>query len=187
MYSLLIDTHYQNVTLALYENEKLVNLINKSNSIHHSEITMPLIVGLLKNEEIDVNDIKEIISVIGPGSFTGVRIGVVIAKTLAFTLNIPIKTLTSIDMLYASNDCKQGTYAIEEKNGYFINEYNSEASSDNVCYLSKKDFQERYTVDDVIMNVEYDFNKIYDFLKLKDIVNPHIVNPLYVKQIEVLK
>ena len=62
-----------------------IETINK-----HSVVTMPSIRTILNNNNIDVKELNEIIVCNGPGSFTGSRIAVTIAKTMAYSLNIPI-------------------------------------------------------------------------------------------------
>ena len=61
-------------------------------------------------ELIDEQKLDEIIVVNGPGSFTGVRLGVTIAKTLAYTLNIPIKTISSLEVSSISNNAQKSIY-----------------------------------------------------------------------------
>ena len=98
MYSLLIDTHDKLVSYVLYNDGKVVDQVQLESNMRHSEIAMPSLIELLKKNNLEIRDIKEILVVIGPGSFTGVRIGVVIAKTTAYLLNIPIKPITSVDL-----------------------------------------------------------------------------------------
>jgi tRNA threonylcarbamoyl adenosine modification protein YeaZ len=188
MYSLLIDTHDTKVTFALYKDGLLQELIEKESKMRHSEIAMPTLIDLLNNNKIDIKDIGEILVVIGPGSFTGVRIGVVIAKTIAYLLNIPIKCLTSLDIVVFSNkNIIPGTYVINEKNGYFVGKYDNKGTLvEEIKYYSKKEF-ENANISDIIETDLLDYNYIYSHSKNKPIVNPHLVNPLYIKQIEVLK
>ena len=88
MNTLFIDTHGEVVVLAIYRDEKLMKKKESKERKDHSTICMPLLVELLTESKLDIKDINDIVVVNAPGSFTGVRIGVTIAKTLAFTLNI---------------------------------------------------------------------------------------------------
>ena len=85
MWSLFIDTHYKNIVIVLYQNEELVDIVNKEVSKDHSVFIMPLLEELLKKNKITVHDLNEIYVCKGPGSFTGIRLCVTIAKTLAYT------------------------------------------------------------------------------------------------------
>ena len=107
MYSLFIDTHDKDIVITLFKDGKVLSSNIKTSERHHSDFTMPMIDNILKDNKLNVHDLGELLVVNGPGSFTGVRLGVTIAKTLAYTLNIPIKTITSLETLAISNDSKQ--------------------------------------------------------------------------------
>ena len=188
MYSLLIDTHDKNVLLVLYKDGKVLDIIDKESNMRHSEITMPSLVELIEKNGLTINEIKEIFAVVGPGSFTGVRIGVVIAKTIAYLLNIPIKCVTSIDLLYYTNNIEKGTYSISEKNGRFVCEYDGTSLTTNdIKYYSNKEFDENFSKEDVYTKTDLDLSRVYKYASKLNTINPHVVNPIYVKQIEVLK
>lgn len=69
---------------------------------------MPAIDELLKECGLKPSDLTQIAVAKGPGSYTGVRIGVTIAKTLAWSLNIPVKTVSSLEVLAANGRFFQG-------------------------------------------------------------------------------
>jgi tRNA threonylcarbamoyladenosine biosynthesis protein TsaB len=64
--------------------------ISSNSSILKSEAALPLINKLLKEVGLTIKDVDEISVNLGPGSFTGLRVGVAIANTLGFLLKIPI-------------------------------------------------------------------------------------------------
>lgn len=185
MNSLLIDTHDTKVSFVLYKDGILKDKIEVESNMRHSEIAMPSLIELIKKNNLVISDISEILVVIGPGSFTGVRIGVVISKTIAYLLNIPIKCLTSLDIIVmSSDDIKEGKYYISEKNGYFVGKYNSQGKViDGIQYFNKNDFN----ACDAITCEKIDYNNVYRHSIKIESINPHLVNPLYVKQIEALK
>ena len=96
MISLFIDTSLSDVSIALLKDEKLLSLINNNIPGEHSVYVTKYIEDILKENNILPNQIKEIIVINGPGSFTGVRIGVTIAKIFAYLLNIRIVSITSL-------------------------------------------------------------------------------------------
>lgn len=178
MRTLYIDTHYLDVHIILFENGIIIKRKDIINVKNNSEFIMPSI-----KEVCSPNEIDELIVINGPGSFTGVRLGVTIAKTLAYSLNKPIKVLSYFDVLYASNDCKDGIYSLSDNNGYYINEYKNGKSLDNFKYLSNTEYNEYVKTNTVYTNVEIFSEKVFDYSrKFKDI-NPHLVNPLYIKLI----
>lgn len=77
---------------------------NKISNRNHSIYTVPLIEEILKDNKITTKELNEIIVIDGPGSFTGVRLGITVAKMLAYTLNIKIKAISSIEALAAGKN-----------------------------------------------------------------------------------
>ena len=82
MYSLFIDTHNELIKIILFKDGKILTDKEKMSNMQHSVYTMPMIEEILKENNIESSNLNEIIVVNGPGSFTGVRIGVTIAKTM---------------------------------------------------------------------------------------------------------
>lgn len=185
MYSLLIDTHDSNVLFVLYKDSLVIDKLNIESKMRHSEVTMPSLNEIISRNHITIKNLNELIVVIGPGSFTGVRIGVVIAKTAAYLLNIPIKTITSIDLkVFSNKKIIPGKYFAKEKNGYFIGEYDMSGKLiGEIKYIGKDEFN----IDEYINLDNMDYNQIYTHLKNQEPINPHLVNPIYIKQIEALK
>jgi tRNA threonylcarbamoyladenosine biosynthesis protein TsaB len=68
---------------------------------NHSIRVMPAIESLLGDCDLKPANLDKIVVAKGPGSYTGVRIGVTIAKTLAWTLNIPLVGISSLETLAA--------------------------------------------------------------------------------------
>lgn len=68
----------------------------------HSVTLLPAIKETLEQADMTINDIDEIIVADGPGSFTGVRIAVTTAKTLAYTLNKTLKGISSLQLIAAN-------------------------------------------------------------------------------------
>ena len=66
------------------------DLVEKKLDYHKAQIVLPLIEKLLKKQKITLQDIDGIKVNPGPGSFTGVRVGVSIANALGFALDIPV-------------------------------------------------------------------------------------------------
>lgn len=86
------------MNLAIVENSEIIidYKINKSGQTH-SAIILPALKNILNSLEITLNDISGIAVAIGPGSFTGIRIGLSTAKGLAFALSLPIIGINSLD------------------------------------------------------------------------------------------
>lgn len=101
MKSLLIDTSDQVLSIAITD-EVILGEINLNIKRTHSETLMPYIADLLNLVKVKKNELERIIVSNGPGSYTGVRIGVTVAKTLAVALNLPLYTVSSLFVMAAS-------------------------------------------------------------------------------------
>lgn len=187
MKTLYIDTHSEQVELVLFQNGTYFRRTSENVANHHSSVIMPLLQKLLNDLSIGVTDLTDIIIVNGPGSFTGVRLGVTIAKTLSYTLNIPIRVMSSILIKAISNDEKGNNWFVEkEKNGFYVGEFNElDELLNDYFYVKKADYETFCLNRKIIEDVPLDYLKIYEYSKSLPVMNPHAVNPLYVKQIEV--
>ena len=105
---LAIDTSNLTLGVALVKDGKVIAEHISHLKKNHSVRAMPAIDELLKECGLEPNDLTQIAVAKGPGSYTGVRIGVTIAKTLAWSLNIPIKTVSSLEVLAANGRFFQG-------------------------------------------------------------------------------
>ncbi len=96
-----IDTTAKTATVALCENGELVAEISSSTS-SHSTVILPMIENILGYTGLTVDDIDLYAVSAGPGSFTGVRIGVATVKGLAFKNETPCIGVSSLEALAAS-------------------------------------------------------------------------------------
>lgn len=96
---LCIDTSSTLCSVAILEDTILINKLELNNGLTHSETLMPLIKKLLDESNLSLNQIDLIVSDIGPGSFTGIRIGVSTAKAFSDSLNIPCVGISSLEVL----------------------------------------------------------------------------------------
>ena len=96
---LCIDTSSKLCSVAILEDFNLINKLELDNGLTHSETLMPLIKKLLIESNLSLNDIDLLVSDIGPGSFTGIRIGVSTVKAFSDSLNIPCVGISSLEVL----------------------------------------------------------------------------------------
>ena len=187
MYTLFIDTHDAKVTIIIFHNEHILvkKILETKNK--HSEITMPTLDTALKEANIDINELNSVIVVNGPGSFTGERIAVTIAKTIAFCLNIPIRTINSLLILSLNIDSDNKCVSLEDRNGAFVATFNhNNEIIEEIKYLNKSAYQEYQQTHNVITTCDIDYEKVYNYVMKQNTLNPHEVKPLYVKGISAL-
>lgn len=186
MYSLFLDTHDKNVVVVLYRNGMVICNESLESNNKHSVITIPTIKKVLDENSVNIKDLKEIFVVVGPGSFTGVRIAVTIAKTIAYSLNIPIKTIDSLLVMALCLDGKK-CVAIPDRNGAFIGYFDE---TNNLLkeyeYINKNEYETLLLEEKVFSNVDINYDVVYEYLKNINSVNPHFIKPLYIKGISVL-
>ena len=94
-----MDTSSVNATVAVMNENKLIGEYLISNDRTHSQIIMPLLEDLLKKCGVRISDADVFAAAIGPGSFTGVRIGMASVKTLAQMCDKPIIGVSSLESL----------------------------------------------------------------------------------------
>lgn len=177
---LFIDTHAELITVALKTDKELF-IKTQESEYSHSIYTMPMIESIFKENNLDVKDLKKIIVVNGPGSFTGIRIGLSIAKTMAYALKIEINTISSLTAYLVSNNTNEKRKAvIEDNKGYYISVFDENNQNVEEEYYSEVDNVNLPKVEEKL-----DVEKIIDYCKNMKSENPHFVKANYVKKIEV--
>lgn len=96
---LAIDTSSEICGVCILEDNNLIDDNSISNGMTHSENLMPLISEILERNNLKITDIELIACTVGPGSFTGIRIGISTIKALAEVNNIKIAGITSLEVL----------------------------------------------------------------------------------------
>ena len=105
---LAVDTPATAASVAVAEENKLIGEFSINTALTHSQTLIPMVDELLKNTGLSVNGIDAVAVNAGPGSFTGVRIGVAAVKGIAFPKNLPcvsVSTLESMAYNMLGNDC----------------------------------------------------------------------------------
>ena len=97
MYILAVDSASKTASVALLKDGMLISEFFTNTGFQHSRTLMPMIKAMLDCCEITVSDIDYFASVTGPGSFTGVRIGVSAVKGMASVKNIPCVEISALE------------------------------------------------------------------------------------------
>lgn len=204
MICLFFDTSSDLLKVSLIKDNKIIFDKELHTKNDHSSYLVPTIDEAFKSNNIDFKELDEIIVGNGPGSFTGTRISVAVAKTYAFSFNIPVYMISSLEELIYDND------------GYDFYVPIIEEKKDNL-YFSIFDKDKKRVMDDTYSSTEYMYKKLeeldgkillislsnkeyekYDTVKasinalniMKNIdvnnekVNPHLLKPNYIKKIE---
>ena len=204
MICLFFDTSSDLLKVSLIKDNNIIFDKELHTKNDHSSYLVPTIDEAFKSNNIDFKELDEIIVGNGPGSFTGTRISIAVAKTYAFSFNIPVYMISSLEELIYDND------------GYDFYVPIIEEKKENL-YFSIFDKNKKRVMDDTYSSTEYMYKKLeeldgkillislsnkeyekYDTVKasinalniMKNIdvnnekVNPHLLKPNYIKKIE---
>lgn len=198
---LYIDTSSSYLYAGIVCDRKIKAEIKQEFGHSLSEVTLPCIAKLFETSALVPQDIDKIIVVNGPGSFTGIRIGITIAKVYAWSLNIPITTISSLDAMALSSDSKKVHIPIiDARRGYVFSAiYNNEnevifspkhikldellkeaEKEQDYTFISNDEFENFKNIESYNPNIE----KIVNYFEDKPRINPHAVNPEYLKLTE---
>lgn len=105
---LALETSAKAVSAAVCENGKILASGYQDTGLTHSRTLMPIVEHLLKNTDLAPKDMDAIAVSVGPGSFTGIRIGVSAAKGLAFSLDKPVIGVSTLAAMARNLTCMDG-------------------------------------------------------------------------------
>lgn len=201
MIGLFLDTSSKYLTICLLKDEKVVDMFYQKYDNDMSKYVVLELENLFKKNNIKPSDIKEIYCVNGPGSFTGIRVGVTIAKTFAWSINIDVIPVSSlflmatsiknydyiIPIIDARRDCVYG--AIYDKNYHIILEEKYIKLDELKKEILKLNGSYIFVSNDIIKEIkikEYvpDINNLIKNID-KKYVNHHQFAPNYLKKVEV--
>ncbi len=98
---LAFDTATSAVTVALHDGERVVASSTKVDARRHGELLAPAIVAVLDEAWVPRQDVTAVAVGVGPGPFTGLRVGLVTARTLGLALDVPVYGVCTLDVLAA--------------------------------------------------------------------------------------
>ena len=198
MISLFIDTSYKSLFVGIVDNNRLIDQICMMAEANFSEKLIPTIKEIIDKNNISLEKIDKLFVTVGPGSFTGIRIGLAVCKTLAFALNKRIVPISSLEFMATTKvNTKYKISFIDARHDMvFAGVYDE----DNNCVVPDSYTSiERITnqISDTFTYISYDnlpnINSITPEYNVLDIVNkhlndkdfgPHEVNPNYLKKTE---
>lgn len=217
MLTLSFDTNFNKTYMVLKRDGEIVNseTIESTETNYHSAFFMPTLQKLLKNNEILIKDIDAIGVDIGPGSFTGIRAGITIARVLCQQTNTKLVGINSLEILSKINEKGTKTIIILDarKNRVYYAEYENNKEIIAPKLVEKDDLLEiidkkAYIITDKsigeflkekgITTIEYEKNDKNIGIFLSDIVEEKLqdinnkfnwaeVKPLYIQQPSITK
>lgn len=198
---LYVDTSSSYLYSGIVEENKLICEVKKEFGHNLSEEALPAIVSMFDDNNIKSTDIEKIIVVNGPGSFTGIRIGITISKVFAWSLNIPITTITALEaMMLSSNSNVYRVPIIDARRGFVFGAIYDDKNQEilkpqhikldilnqkleqisNYIFITNDELE----LDGNVEQYSPDIEKIVNYFENKESMNPHSVNPDYLKLTE---
>ena len=198
---LSLDTSNRSTSVSILEDKKSIGKIFLNCGLIHSKVIPEIVKDLLNISSFDIKNIDLLAVCTGPGSFTGIRIGITIAKIYAWSLNIDITTISSIEAMMLSNKLETNIVPIiDARRGFvYCGIYNKDKNEImRPRYMKYTDLKEElnkledytYISNDEIefdkecIQYDPDIEKIVSFYQDREAINPHIVNPEYLKLTE---
>ena len=127
---LAIDTSATAASTAICDENKIIGEFFINTKLTHSRTLMPMVESLLANTNLTTTDITAVAVNCGPGSFTGVRIGVAAAKGLAFADDLPCIEVSTLESL---------AYNLQSANGIICSVMDARCDGAELCYNAMKE------------------------------------------------
>jgi tRNA threonylcarbamoyladenosine biosynthesis protein TsaB len=170
--------------IGLVKNETLVDFYARIAKKDHAKYMVDAIDNLLKKNKVEVKDLSEIIVGCGPGSYTGLRVAGMVSKMLAYTLEIPLYSVSSIYFLTSGYKGKVLGMIDARRNQYFTGIYDGTTTIKEDELMLYQDILQLKDVNQyklLIINEEnykIDVNKIINKKILVDNINEYVPNYL---------
>ena len=132
---LYIDTTTPDLVVAVVEDDKITNLTDPNIGVHHSEKLCDRVTEALKVAEIDFHALDAYACAIGPGSFTGIRIGISTVKGYSTAVSRPYIAVCCLEAIAKSRECgTKGSAVIDAGNGYYFADYTKQTPPTLISY-----------------------------------------------------
>ena len=156
MLTLVFDTCFTKSYIVLKEDDCILNstIIESTDTNYHSVFLIPKIRDILKENNLLIKDLDAIGVNIGPGSFTGIRAGITIARVLAQQVNTKLVGVSSLEILSKLNTTNKKTIVVTDarKNNVYYSEYENGSILVEPCLIEKAALVSRITADCVIVS-----------------------------------
>ena len=188
---LFINSATTNLVVAILINGKITYLYNESDGNDTSYKLMPIIKDAFDQSNIKPQDVDKIFAVNGPGSFTGIRVGLTVAKVMAYSLNIPIVPISSLEVIASGYD-EDVIALIDARRGYvYAGAYDKDLNviyNDNYVLFDNSNLKGKFvSFDNFTFKTfppKFDLVKLINKHESDECINPHMLNPNYLKLTE---
>lgn len=183
MYTLIMDSATKVLYHALVKDDKVVCEIYTEGQNDHAKNIVSLVDKMLKSENITVDNLDRIVCGIGPGSYTGVRMAVTVAKMLGAFKHIPVYEISTLSLISSGYDGLVAAMIDARRGNAFSAIYENGKLILDEKIRNKEEFLKN-NYDFVATEISYKVNpiKVIQYAKLHE--NPHSLNPNYLQETE---
>ena len=216
MKTLVFDTCFNKTYMVLKVDESILasEIIDSTDTNYHSAYLIPKIRDVLKQNSLLIKDLDAIGVNIGPGSFTGIRAGITIARVLSQQANLKLVGVTSLEILSKLNKSDKKTIVVADarKNKVYYAEFENSKTIVEPMLVDKDELVEKITDKDLVIadssisqflnensisNLNYEVSEenlglflseiVSEKLTLNDDYNWAKVKPLYIQKPSITK
>lgn len=191
---LFIDTSNSLISIYIVKDNKVLVYKKVETLKDMANTIMPLIREAFNEVNFHIKDIDKIFVTIGPGSFTGIRVGITVAKTISYCLNISVYPISTLEYLSSINTNYRKIISIIDARrdnvfvGFYDTNLNKLEDEKMVSYDAIDIPNDTVVVsydgvhDSKILDI--DIIKLINKHKNDDEINPHMLVPNYLKKTE---
>jgi len=185
---LFLDTASSRIIVSIVQDSKILFYKDEENNNNLSSRIMVIIEEAFKTCSMSLNDIDKIFVVNGPGSFTGIRCGVTVAKVMAYLIKCPVATISELEVMCSGFDEKVCAFIDARRSYVYGGIYENLNNIKQDYYILYDNLVKDF--DGVITSYEEGFvNPKIDILKLidkhkNDSIPVHKLVPNYLKLTE---
>lgn len=154
MKTMFLDTSTNLLYVSFVIDNQVVYEVKSEGLNNHSDYLLKYIEDGLNKLSLQVKDFDNFVVGIGPGAYTGLRVSLAVAKMFAWTLNLPLYTISSLDLL-TSGVCQDGEYAICFKAKKDYSYFKTIKIEKGKKIRSKEEFLSNYEIDEKIDLTKY--------------------------------
>lgn len=188
---LFINSATANLVVAILIDGKITYLYDNNDDKDTSSKIMPVIDESFMVSKIAPNEIDKIFVVNGPGSFTGIRVGLTVAKVMGYSFNIPVIPISSLEFMCSGFDYDV-MGLIDARRGYvYAGGYDKDLNSIyKDSYILFDDINSKFKYvsydkfDFEVLKPKFDLLKIIKKHEDDSLLNVHSINPNYLKLTE---
>ena len=188
MKTLLIDVSTLVMFVGLVKDETLIDQSMRIAKRDHAKYMVDRVEQMIKRNNITLTDIDRIVVGVGPGSYTGIRIAVMVAKMLGYARNIPVYTVSSLYFMTSGFEGKIGALIDARRGFVFANIHENGSILLNDIYIAldalKQDpiYKEAKTI--FIDERHYEVSPKHIFKHMVKVENIHDLVPNYLRKTE---